>query len=642
MDSHKAETLALFGLPIANVSSSEAIAKIEQLILSGSSHQVATANLDFARNALRDPYLHRIICDCSLVVPDGAPIIWASKLLRKPLQERVTGVDLVPKIAQLSAERGYGVYLLGSSDANAERAVEVLRESYPNMNIVGRYSPPIRPLDEMDNEEIISRIRGAKPDILLVGFGNPKQEIWIHRHLSQLNVPVAIGIGGSLDMIAGSLLRAPRWMQRMDMEWVFRMVQEPGRLFPRYAKDVTVLLRHLPMELMAAAIQPKTVRRGELSVVERSGARVISLGANLSANLCAELHREAKASARSSQSLVVDLTQTTRIEVDGLGSLLEARRVMQSAGKSMWLAGMNASLKRAFQLSSLSDMIPIANTPLQAVRVARHSERGPWLAAPAGMAFATTVDAQGLGWQAFSTRRSLVDHLYNDYGTSGVFDVWRRSIQVAFRKRNWALSINVAQFMKRAMDIVVSAIALLVLFPFFLVIALIIHLEGGGPVLFWQTRTGLWGKEFNFPKFRSMVVDAEKQKVDLLAANHHGSGITFKMRRDPRVTKVGAVIRKLSIDELPQLWCVLRGDMSLVGPRPPMPNEVARYAVRDRLRLEVKPGLTCIWQVSGRGEIAFDQQVILDEEYINNHSLLLDLKLLFKTIPVILTGHGAF
>ena len=150
---------------------------------------------------------------------------------------------------------------------------------------------------------------------------------------------------------------------------------------------------------------------------------------------------------------------------------------------------------------------------------------------------------------------------------------------------------------------------------------------------------GFGGRSFDSPSFVPWFL---MLKMELLAENHHGSGITFKMRRDPRVTRIGAIIRKLSIDEFPQLWCVLRGEMSLVGPRPPMPHEVARYTLQDRRRLDVKPGLTCIWQVSGRGEIAFDQQVMLDMQYIENHSILLDITLIFKTIPVLFTGHGAY
>jgi lipopolysaccharide/colanic/teichoic acid biosynthesis glycosyltransferase len=208
---------------------------------------------------------------------------------------------------------------------------------------------------------------------------------------------------------------------------------------------------------------------------------------------------------------------------------------------------------------------------------------------------------------------------------------------------SWAFVVNGAKFFKRAMDIVVSAVALVVLSPLFLILAVAIRLQDGGPALFWQMRVGIWGREFRFPKFRSMVTDAEQKKLMLVSENQHGdNGITFKMKRDPRVTWIGSIIRKLSLDELPQLWCVLNGDMSLVGPRPPVPAEVARYSIRDRRRLEVKPGLTCIWQVSGRSELPFEQQVRLDAQYIDSHSLFLDIYLLIKTIPAILTGRGAY
>jgi len=217
-----------------------------------------------------------------------------------------------------------------------------------------------------------------------------------------------------------------------------------------------------------------------------------------------------------------------------------------------------------------------------------------------------------------------------------------RALRARIKKFNWILVVSGAKFFKRAMDICVSLVALTVLSPFLFVIGLIIRLEDGGPALFWQTRTGLWGREFRFPKFRSMVTDAEQRKMHLFAENQHGSGITFKMKRDPRITWTGSVIRKLSIDELPQLWCVLRGEMSLVGPRPPVPNEVARYGISDRRRLDVKPGLTCIWQVSGRSELPFEQQMRLDAQYIDSHSILLDIALLLKTIPAILSGRGAY
>jgi lipopolysaccharide/colanic/teichoic acid biosynthesis glycosyltransferase len=245
--------------------------------------------------------------------------------------------------------------------------------------------------------------------------------------------------------------------------------------------------------------------------------------------------------------------------------------------------------------------------------------------------------------QAEPARRALVEQLYRDYGVSRYSNVLVRGLKARAKTLSWVTVVSGTKVLKRVMDIVVSLCALVALAPFFLILGLLIRVEDGGPILFWQTRTGHWGREFRMPKFRSMTVDAEVRKRELAAKNQHGGdGITFKMKRDPRITHVGGVIRKLSIDELPQLWCVLRGEMSLVGPRPPVPAEVARYGIRDRRRLDVKPGLTCIWQVSGRSELPFEQQVRLDAEYIDSHSTRLDIALLLKTIPAILSGRGAY
>jgi len=242
-----------------------------------------------------------------------------------------------------------------------------------------------------------------------------------------------------------------------------------------------------------------------------------------------------------------------------------------------------------------------------------------------------------------SQRDELMEELYHRYGskTSGMgglghrFHYWRK-------KYAWIIIVGGTKALKRLIDILASGTLLLCLWPIFLGVALCIKLTDGGPVLFWQTRIGLWGKEFPFPKFRSMLVNAEALKDSILEQSDHEDSITFKMKKDPRVTWIGRIIRKLSIDELPQLWCVLKGDMSLVGPRPPVPREVAEYTLSDRRRLDVIPGLTCIWQVSGRGDIPFDEQVELDVQYIQSQSIWVDIKLLLGTIPAVLLGKGAY
>ena len=168
---------------------------------------------------------------------------------------------------------------------------------------------------------------------------------------------------------------------------------------------------------------------------------------------------------------------------------------------------------------------------------------------------------------------------------------------------------------KRTLDVIVSALGLVFLIPLFLVVSIIIKLTSKGSILYWSKRCGVNGKEMWFPKFRSMINNAEQLKQSLLDQNEHKDGHTFKIKKDPRITVIGSIIRKLSIDELPQLILVLKGDMSLVGPRPALMSEVESYTDIEKQRLLVKPGLTCFWQVSGRGDIPFDEQLKMDIDY---------------------------
>jgi len=193
---------------------------------------------------------------------------------------------------------------------------------------------------------------------------------------------------------------------------------------------------------------------------------------------------------------------------------------------------------------------------------------------------------------------------------------------------------------KRLIDATVSLAVLIVLLPLMLFVALVIKLTSPGPVFFVQNRVGMNQRTFRLYKFRSMVANAEKLKLEMQHLNER-DGPAFKIENDPRTTRIGRFIRKTSIDELPQLFNVLSGEMSLVGPRPPLPEEVKRYEWLFRKRLSVKPGITCIWQISGRNNVSFDRWMQMDHEYIENWSLWLDLKILFKTIPAVLLSRGA-
>jgi lipopolysaccharide/colanic/teichoic acid biosynthesis glycosyltransferase len=219
---------------------------------------------------------------------------------------------------------------------------------------------------------------------------------------------------------------------------------------------------------------------------------------------------------------------------------------------------------------------------------------------------------------------------------------WLRGARVAVERRLWRLAICADEAAKRGFDVLFSSLVLLLISPVLGFIALLIKLEDGGPVFFPQTRVGRHGREFRMYKFRSMRPDAEARLRDLLARNQHKDGVTFKIKNDPRVTRVGYWLRKFSFDELPQFYNVLIGDMSVVGPRPPVPREVALYTLADRRRLLVPPGITCIWQVSGRSQIDFRGQVELDVRYIETRGFWTDLRIISKTLPAVLSGDGAY
>lgn len=206
----------------------------------------------------------------------------------------------------------------------------------------------------------------------------------------------------------------------------------------------------------------------------------------------------------------------------------------------------------------------------------------------------------------------------------------------------WRQSIRITMLVKRVFDLLCSLLLLVLLSPVFALTAIAIRLESAGPVFYSQLRVGKDGRFFRFYKFRSMVSGADKLKSRLEDKNESSDGVIFKMKTDPRITRTGKFIRKFSIDELPQLLNVLLGDMSLVGPRPALPKEVEKYTLEQRKRLHVTPGITCLWQVSGRSEIPFSGQVHLDVQYIQSTSLWKDIVILAKTIPAVLTGKGAY
>jgi len=217
---------------------------------------------------------------------------------------------------------------------------------------------------------------------------------------------------------------------------------------------------------------------------------------------------------------------------------------------------------------------------------------------------------------------------------------WRRKI--LFKQWIWRGVFCSVRFFERALDLSISMIVLCLSMPFFAIVAIAIYLEDKGPIFFKQQRVGEQGRCFEILKFRSMQVHADHDKKILQHMNHHATGVTFKMKQDPRITRVGSFLRRTSIDELPQLINVIRGEMSLFGPRPAVPSEVAQYQAAQLRRLMVKPGITCLWQIGGRGDIDFEGQVRLDLQYIRSESIWEDIKILLRTIPAVIFGRGAY
>lgn len=234
----------LFGILIHNVTMAEAIDDIKGWLAGTGRHYVTTPNVDHVMRLQKDPEFRQIYQQASLVVADGMPIIWASRLLGKPLKGRVCGSDLLPKVCEVAAERGKTVFLLGGKDGVAERAADNLRARFPSLRIVGSYGPPFGfESDEAENQRIVQRINHARPDLLFVGLGAPKQEKWVARHLHQLEIKVALCVGAGIDYVAGTLARAPRWMRRTGLEWLWRLLQEPKRLWQRYLIEDMAFVR---------------------------------------------------------------------------------------------------------------------------------------------------------------------------------------------------------------------------------------------------------------------------------------------------------------------------------------------------------------------------------------------------------------
>jgi N-acetylglucosaminyldiphosphoundecaprenol N-acetyl-beta-D-mannosaminyltransferase len=356
------ESVSLVGVPVDSLTMEQTIARIETFIGEGGFHQVATANVNFLVNSLRIPELHRVLSSCDMVVPDGMPLIWCSRLMKQPLKERVTGADIVPRLAELSESKGYRIYFLGSTEESSRLAVEHLQEQYPGMQVVGRYCPTVVTMDGLESAGILDRIREAKPDILLVAFGNPKQDLWIARHRNDLNVPVCIGIGGTLEMLAGFVDRAPMWIQHSGLEWLYRIAQEPRRLAGRYARDFANIIWPMTRQFLSMFFQSDRRSLNSLTMSHCGDVTLMHIAGGVTATdmerICAMLSNDPE----PRNHLLLDMTRISYLGPDALAILMRQASEIHRRDGSVWVTGLNQQIKQMLRISNAGHLLRTAKS----------------------------------------------------------------------------------------------------------------------------------------------------------------------------------------------------------------------------------------------------------------------------------------
>jgi N-acetylglucosaminyldiphosphoundecaprenol N-acetyl-beta-D-mannosaminyltransferase len=341
--------IAILGVPVDDLSMEEAVERIDVLIERGGFHQVATANVDFLMNSMDDPELTDILHRCEIVLADGMPLVWASRVMGTPLTQRITGADLLPHLVELSQRKKRRMFLLGATEERSQAAAEWIEKNYPGAQLAGRYSPPFGPLEELDHDHIISRIEEANVDILLVAFGNPKQEKWLAMHRNRLHVPVCIGVGASIDFLSGKHPRAPGWMQKAGLEWFHRFIIEPRRLGRRYSRNAVGVVLYLSRQVFAVSTQSRSSTPFRLSIVQEEGARVFEVVGEFTGSALEEFRDAMRRTAVGDSTVVLDLSRTTYVGADGLGILLDLSSKLRERGQELWLAGLRPGLRRLFR-----------------------------------------------------------------------------------------------------------------------------------------------------------------------------------------------------------------------------------------------------------------------------------------------------
>ncbi|MEM7799871.1 MAG: WecB/TagA/CpsF family glycosyltransferase [Chloroflexota bacterium] len=345
--------LVIAGLPIDNLTMEETLDRIEHFIevgrQTGKTHQVATVNADFVVKSTSDPELGYLIQSCDLATADGMPLVWGARKLGVDIKERVAGSDMVPLLAERAAQKGYSIYLYGASEGVAEKAGKILTENNPGLKIVGAVSPPFTPVIDVD-KNLLDNIRNAKPDILLVALGNPKQEKFIGMYGPDLGVPVAIGIGGTLDFISGKTVRAPRWMQRAGIEWFHRMLSDPKRLVKRYVHDLFGFSSFFFGQWRRLkTAQSEEVLLPESELILLNGKAILKLSGRLDVNNAEHLYTKFDAILSETYDVEVDLQDVSFIDSVSIGVLLAYAKQCRENGGNLKLINTPSNVYNSFK-----------------------------------------------------------------------------------------------------------------------------------------------------------------------------------------------------------------------------------------------------------------------------------------------------
>lgn len=478
-----AQTDRVLGIHFANVSFAQGMDLLKDELTDRTSTNLFFINAHCLNVSFEDSEYREMLKRTPLIFPDGSGIRRGCTLQGIPLSANLNGTDLFPELCRLLAGEGKSLYLLGAAPGTVEKVAAWATRQFPGLEIAGTQHGFF---SQDDEPAIIDAINSSHADVLCVAMGVPLQEKWLYRNRARLNTRLNLAVGGLFDFYAGNVSRAPKLFREHGVEWVWRLIQEPGRMWRRYL----------------------------------------------------------------------------------LGNPLYALRLRYEARTRELISGFHDRIHNRMQ------------------RV--------WL-----------------------------------------------SLRASYRRLTHRWSTALGGSSKRTTDLLLSVTALTCLVPLFALVALAIRLDSPGPIFFQQQRAGYRGRAFSMWKFRSMCVDAEKLREQLEAQNEIADGVTFKMRNDPRITRVGRFIRKYSIDELPQLFNVVRGEMSIVGPRPGLFNELTKYELSQRQRLDIAPGLTSEWVVAGRNDLSFAEQAELDIQYRNQRTLWRDCVLMLKTVPALVRGSGA-